>query len=55
MEEALLDPTKIHLLKEKENGSISIREIANVIYSAGVEVDHGSVEPVDDYVKRKLL
>lgn len=55
MEKALKTITKVQLVEKYKADSITSEQIAIVMYEAGYEVDYGSTEPVDDYVRRKLL
>ena len=55
MEQTLSISTKTELLKRVGEKKLTVSQIASAMIAAGDAVDYGSIEPVDDFIKRKLL
>lgn len=55
MEEALAADTKIELVKRVDKKQLDAGRIAEIMIAAGNAVDHGSTEPVEEFLKRELF
>lgn len=55
MEEVLTPSTKEKLLILYNEYRVDAQRIAEVMIAAGNAVDHGSTEPVEEYINRELL